>query len=210
MRLRKPTLAAVITIRALVVALSGTAVAASHYIITSTNQIKPSVLRALRTGTATKGTPAVAAAQGRQGPPSPPGPAGAEGVPGSTGANGIGGSQDVPGDARAYALVRPPCDGCELGAGFTPLAAAQSGTSHSQNHMVITTAHLLVRGASCWKAGSIPLPQLLQPDRDQDLSLHNQRRQSGRGIGGDQSRFRLVRRAVSFPTESSHHEGTSM
>jgi hypothetical protein len=126
MRLRKPTPAAVIAIVALVVALSGTAMAASHYIITSTSQIKPSVLRALHGSTGAKGTAAVAGAQGPAGATGAQGPAGAQGLPGPTGLTGVQGPQGVPGDARAYALVRPPCDGCELAPGFTPLVAAQS------------------------------------------------------------------------------------
>jgi hypothetical protein len=123
MRLRKPTPAAVIAIVALVVALSGTAVAASHYIITSTSQIKPSVLRALHASTGAKGTAAVAGAQGPAGATGAQGPAGAQGIPGLT---GVQGPQGVPGDARAYALVIPPCDGCELGENFTSLVAAHS------------------------------------------------------------------------------------
>ena len=43
------------------------------------------------------------------------------------GAAGPQGLQGLPGDARAYALVRPPCWGCgELPASFTPLVAAKS------------------------------------------------------------------------------------
>jgi hypothetical protein len=45
---RKPSSGTVIAILALVVALGGTAIAADRYIITSTSQIKPSVLRELR------------------------------------------------------------------------------------------------------------------------------------------------------------------
>jgi hypothetical protein len=45
-RLRRPSPAVIIAIVALVMALGGSAVAASRYIITSTSQIKPSVLRA--------------------------------------------------------------------------------------------------------------------------------------------------------------------
>jgi len=127
MGLRKPTPAAVIAIVALVLALGGTAMAASHYIITSTSQIKPSVLRALRAGARTKGTTGLAGAKGFAGATGAQGPAGAQGLPGTVGAAGVQGPQGLPGDARAYALVRPPCWGCgELGPDFTPLEAAHS------------------------------------------------------------------------------------
>jgi hypothetical protein len=61
---------------ALILAMSGTAVAASHYIITSTKQIKPSVLKQLK-GRA-----------GSTGPSGPPGPKGANGAPGANGEKG--------------------------------------------------------------------------------------------------------------------------
>jgi ornithine cyclodeaminase/alanine dehydrogenase-like protein (mu-crystallin family) len=48
MRLRKPSPATIIAVAALVVAPGGTAIGASHYIITNTSQIEPSVLRELR------------------------------------------------------------------------------------------------------------------------------------------------------------------
>ncbi len=129
MHRRKLTPATVIAIVALVVALSGTAVAASRYIITSTSQIKPSVLHALREGAGVKGTTAIAGPQGpagATGAQGPAGAAGAQGVPGPTGPAGAQGLPGTPGDARAYAVVRPPCDGCELVPGFTPLIAALS------------------------------------------------------------------------------------
>jgi hypothetical protein len=131
MHIHKPTPAVVIAILALVVALGGTAVAASRYIITSTSQIKPSVLRALRTDT----RPAPDA----QGPQGAPGAKGAAGLAGATGSDGVPGLPGVagppgpqgipgqPGDARAYGFVSPPCEGCgELVEGFSPLIAELS------------------------------------------------------------------------------------
>jgi len=89
-------------------------------LITSTSQIKPSVLRALHASTGTKGTAAVAGAQGAAGATGAQGPAGPQGAPGPTGLTGVQGPQGVPGDARAYALLRPPCWGCgELSPDFT-------------------------------------------------------------------------------------------
>lgn len=58
---------------ALFVALTGTGIAASHYLVTSTKQIKPSVLRALH---------------GKRGPEGPAGPTGFAGAPGARGPAG--------------------------------------------------------------------------------------------------------------------------
>ncbi len=70
----------VVATMALVFAMSGGALAASHYLITSTKQIKPSVLKALK-GKA-----------GHAGPIGPAGPTGATGQPGSPGSNGAPGT----------------------------------------------------------------------------------------------------------------------
>jgi hypothetical protein len=48
MRLRRPSPATSIALLALLFSLGGSAIAASRYIITSTSQIKPSVLKAIR------------------------------------------------------------------------------------------------------------------------------------------------------------------
>ncbi len=76
MRTRRPSPAFVLACLALFVALGGTAAAAHHFLITSTTQIKPSVLRTLHGATGRPG------ASGATGPAGPQGPAGAQGPAG--------------------------------------------------------------------------------------------------------------------------------
>jgi hypothetical protein len=69
----RPSPSMVVALVALFISLGGTAIAARHYLITSTSQIKPSVVNALR---------------GHNGAPGPQGPQGAQGAPGAQGAQG--------------------------------------------------------------------------------------------------------------------------
>jgi hypothetical protein len=73
---RHLTYANVAATLALVFAMTGGAIAAKHYLITSTSQINPKVLHRLR---GAKGTTGAAGAQGKQGPQGLPGAAGAPG-----------------------------------------------------------------------------------------------------------------------------------
>jgi len=79
---RRPSAPTVLALLALFFALGGTAIAAKHYLITSTSQIKPSVLKQL---------------QGKAGPPGPGGPAGPAGVNGAIGLPGPQGKEGPPG-----------------------------------------------------------------------------------------------------------------
>jgi hypothetical protein len=72
----------VVATLALFFAMTGGALAASHYLITSTKQIKPGVLSAL------KGKAGAAGANGAVGSAGPAGPAGPVGASGSNGENG--------------------------------------------------------------------------------------------------------------------------
>jgi Collagen triple helix repeat (20 copies) len=81
-RFRHPSPALIIASIALLLALTGSAVAAGHFIITTTKQISPNVLHALG---------------GKRGPRGYRGPAGPSGTPGTQGAQGIQGTQGAPG-----------------------------------------------------------------------------------------------------------------
>ncbi len=82
------TPATVIAMVALVFAMTGGAYAAKKYLITSTKQISPSVLKSLK-GSAGKAGPAGAA--GPAGPAGPVGPVGGAGTPGTEGKAGAAG-----------------------------------------------------------------------------------------------------------------------
>jgi len=105
---------------ALLVALSGTGYAASRVVSHKSRHPHGSTL-------VHKGPRGERGSQGSPGPPGSPGLPGSQGPQGPTGLTGSQGPQGLPGDARAYALVRPPCWGCgELPLDFTSLVAAQS------------------------------------------------------------------------------------
>jgi hypothetical protein len=74
-----------ISVVALIFAMAGGAYAAKKYVITSTSQIKPSVLRSL------KGSPGVPGAGGTTGDTGAPGAPGSPGANGNDGTNGLSG-----------------------------------------------------------------------------------------------------------------------
>lgn len=90
----------VVACLALFISLTGTGIAASHYLITSTKQISPKVLKALhgargKTGArgpaGAQGTAGAQGATGAQGPAGAQGPQGPQGLQGNTGATGLTG-----------------------------------------------------------------------------------------------------------------------
>jgi hypothetical protein len=102
----------VVACLALFVASTGTSIAASHYLITSTKQIKPSVIKALKGAKGPRGQ-SVTGLTGAQGPKGDTGATGAAGATGAQGSSGIvttgvfNSSSDttVPGNVSAYVFV---------------------------------------------------------------------------------------------------------
>jgi hypothetical protein len=109
-RIRKQfTFANIALTVALVFAMSGGAYAASKYLITSTKQINPKVLKALA------GKPGV------KGAPGPQGPAGAKGEPGAMGKEGPSGKDGANGESVSSKEVKTNETACEKhgGSSFT-------------------------------------------------------------------------------------------
>src|ERR1700761_8493475 len=85
-RLRaRMTYANVVATLALIFAMTGSAVAATHYLITSSKQISPKVLKELK-------------APGKTGATGPAGSPGAQGLRGPAGANGANGANGIQGE----------------------------------------------------------------------------------------------------------------
>jgi hypothetical protein len=76
---------------ALFVALGGTSLAARHYLVNSTNQINPKVLKALKGKRGPAGPRGLTGGSGAPGAPGKEGPPGQEGSPGKEGPPGKGG-----------------------------------------------------------------------------------------------------------------------
>jgi hypothetical protein len=96
MHIRKPTVTSAVAILALFIALGGSAIAANHYLITKTSQIKPSVLSKLK---------GKAGATGPAGTRGTTGPAGTAGALGATGPAGASGPQGPAGPSNVSALI---------------------------------------------------------------------------------------------------------
>jgi hypothetical protein len=120
---RKPSPATIIASIALFFSLAGTGIAATHYLITSTKQIKPSVLKSLK-GSGSRGLQGV---QGLQGAAGPAGVAGAAGPTGTFSASDVtvvqGGGFPLAPAASFTSVATCPAGDVVIGGGFEPTAA---------------------------------------------------------------------------------------
>ena len=153
---RRPSPTTVIALLALFFVLGGTAVAAKHYLITSTSQIKPSVLTKLK---------------GNAGPGGPAGPAGAPGAQGAQGPAGpinlsaltsvTGPEVEVPKEEVGGTSAFCPAGSHAVSGGgsssIAGIAASEMGTGHQSWFIIIvneTTITLKIHAeAECAGAG---------------------------------------------------------
>ena len=108
---RHLTYANVVATTALVFAMSGGALAATHYLITSPKQIKPSVLSALKGKPGPSGPAGANGTNGSAGEKGPSGEKGPQGNPGTAGTNGTG----TNGESVTVAKLAKKEDGCNEG-----------------------------------------------------------------------------------------------
>lgn len=138
---------------ALFFAVSGGALAAKHYLITSPNQISPKVVKALKGNTGAAGA---RGATGAVGLPGKEGPSGKEGTPGKEGPQGKEGEV---GSARAFAYITGTGEVshaknigpgnivhagtsqlCIKGLSFTPENAVATVTVVASHNLIVSTS----------------------------------------------------------------------
>ncbi len=118
--------AMVVAAIALVFAMTGGAYAAKRYLITSTKQISPSVLKSLRSQAGPAGTNGTNGTNGTAGPQGVPGPQGPQGVKGEQGPQGVKGEQGPEGPKGEQGVKGDPGE-----TGFTktlPSGKTETGT----------------------------------------------------------------------------------
>jgi Collagen triple helix repeat (20 copies) len=128
---------------ALVFAMSGGAYAANRYLITSTKQISPKVLKTLKGATGKNG------AAGPSGPAGPAGPTGAQGgsgPQGAPGAPGAGGKEGAPGQSVTSKEVKVGETACNKLGGSSFTVAGK--TEFACNGSPWTAGGTLPKGAS--------------------------------------------------------------
>jgi hypothetical protein len=167
MHLRKPSFTSIIASVALFVALGGSATAAGHYFITSTNQIKPSVLKKLKGNAGANGATGQTGATGATGAQGPQGPAGPSNLSTLTGVTSP--EVEVPtGEVKGVSAFCPAGFHAVSGGGYGSIAGievSEMGTGHQSWFIIISnktgitlkiTAEAQCAGAGQAVAASVP------------------------------------------------------
>jgi hypothetical protein len=198
---RRPTISGALAVIALLLAAGGTAYA-STYIITSTHQIKPSVLAQLRgdrgergytgkqgktgaSGTNAGTTNGAPPAQGVADSPGSAGAAGAAGQSGAAGANGTNGSAGVAGATGAAGQIGPAgsngTDGTNGAAGADGATGATgaAGASGINSPLVVTASATSIGPDSgdcgnSWATDTYNRTWEIQPQADGSYTIYEQ------------------------------------
>jgi hypothetical protein len=134
---------------ALVFSMSGGALAANHYLINSTKQINPKVLKTLkgsRGASGTQGSQGAAGSIGPQGTSGSQGTAGAQGTTGLQGPKGLEGTEGPKGatgpagQARAYATITP-------GSPWGTVNAGSRGVVSAYTNVVFATTCVILESS---------------------------------------------------------------
>jgi len=154
-RIRKRfTYANVAMTLALVFAMSGGAYAAGKYLITSTKQISPKVLKQLQGKAGPAGAPGAQGSAGSQGPQGPQGPQGSAGSNGKDGANG------APGESVAAGQVKVGEAACgKLGGSKFTVGGNETFACNGKEGSPWTAGGTLPRGQieeGTWSIGTVP------------------------------------------------------
>lgn len=129
---RRITYANVAATLALVFAMTGGAYAAKRYLITSTKQISPKVLKSLKGASGKNGAAGPAGSQGPAGAPGAKGSDGAAGAAGPAGTTGVAGADGKPGkDGKEGKEGSPWTAGGTLPANATETGGFSSGFFHT-------------------------------------------------------------------------------
>ena len=222
----------VIATVALVFAMTGGAFAAK-YLITSTSQIKPSVLKKLKGATGPTGAAGAAGAQGAQGPA---GTAGAAGKDGAQGAKGEQGAKGATGEKGATGATGPACCGATLPSGQTETGSWATPAPGGSVPIGVAAISFPVPLASDLDAtnviriqmgdtppdscddGVAPVPSPANPEADPGfLCVYAQYlpggsvadiQKAGTNVGGAAKWGAIVRVEVPFNEETEEFEGT--
>jgi collagen triple helix repeat protein len=176
---RRMTFANVAMTLALVFAMSGGAFAAGKFLITSTKQISPKVLKSLRGKAGPAGAVGTQGPAGPTGPVGPQGPAGPAGAKGETGATGPQGSQGIQGSKGAAGAPGPqgpqgepwtaggtlPKGKTEMGTWTAPVAElGGQETAKAAISLGIPLTAALVNESECGEPGKEPCHIQVKPE----------------------------------------------